>query len=302
MNRRQFLKSSSAATLIGLIGTNQLHGADSTTASFQFETIRNGVGTFKMTGGTMGWMINKEGFVVIDTQFTDNAKKFLQQARLKTDLGIDVLFNTHHHHDHTGGNTVIAPFAKQTVAHENCVIWQKKSSKNPESEICATTLFKNHLSMEVPGDVISATYYGNAHTSGDIVIHFQEADVAHVGDLVFHHHPPYIDQKAGASIAHWIEVLEQLNSQYSDHTKFIFGHGTDPHGVTGNRKDLLQMRDFLTAVLEHAQKSLSKNKSKAVLMQSMKIPGFEEYYLDSWTSAIPNALSVAYDELNKQSS
>lgn len=298
MNRRHFLKSTSFATLMSMFSPLLLRGADN--APYEFTSLRGGVGFFKMSGGTMGWMIDPDCFAVIDTQFPENATQFMDLAKPKAVRDLDILFNTHHHHDHTDGNSVIAPLAKKTVAHRNCVIWQKKASDHPESEVCATTLVDSSLSIEVPGEIITSTYYGNAHTSGDIVIHFENADVVHVGDLVFNHFPLYIDQKAGASIAGWIQILETLHAQYDGNTKFIFGHGLDPWGVTGNRSDLLEMRDFLSELLGFAGKSIANGDSKEVLMQTMKVPGFEEYYLDSWANAIPDALGVAYDELNIQ--
>jgi cyclase len=297
MNRRYFLKTTSFTALMTMFSPYMLRGADSAPA-FDFSPIRRGVGYFKMSGGTMGWMIDPECFAVVDTQFPENATKFMELTKPKAMRALDILFNTHHHHDHTGGNPVIAPLAKKTVAHRNCVTWQKKASQDPEAEVYATTLIDTSLSIEVPGEIITSTYYGNAHTSGDIVIHFENADVVHVGDIVFNRCPPYIDQKAGASVAAWIEVLETLHSQYSGNTKFIFGHGLDPWGVTGNRSDLLSMRDFLSELLNVAGKSIANGESKETLMQTMKVPGFEEYYLDSWANAIPDALAVAYDELN----
>lgn len=266
-------------------------------APYKFELIRKGVGYFHKTGGTIGWMIDPECFAVVDTQFPDNARQFIGLAQAKAVRKLDLLFNTHHHYDHTDGNGVIAPLAGKTVAHRNCVLWQVKASEKPEKEVCATTVFDTDMTFELPSETITAKYYGTAHTSGDIVIHFVNADVVHVGDLVFNRCPLFIDRTAGASIAHWIEVLETLHSEYSDDTQFIFGHGGEKHGVTGGRVDLLVMRDFLTGLLDFAGKSISKGESKEELMKNPKLPGFEEYYLDSWKVAIPNALGVAYDEL-----
>ena len=269
-------------------------------APYEFNLIRNGVGYFKKTGGTIGWMIDPECFAVVDTQFRANATQFIQLAEAKAVRKLDLLFNTHHHGDHTNGNPVIAPLANKTVAHRNCVLWQVKASDTPEEEVCATTVFDTKMTFELPSETITAKYYGNAHTSGDIVIHFQNADVVHVGDLVFHHCPLFIDQKAGADIAHWIEVLEQLHSEYDDNTQFIFGHGNDQYGgVTGGRGGLLTMRDFLSGILDFAGKSIAKGESKEELMKNLRVPGFEEYYLDSWKVAIPNALGTAYDELQR---
>ena len=71
-------------------------------------------------------------------------------------------------------------------------------------------------------------YYGPAHTSGDAVVTFEKANVAHVGDLVFNRRHPYIDRPAGASIANWIKVLEGTVADHDGGTIYIFGHAAPP--------------------------------------------------------------------------
>jgi len=55
----------------------------------------------------------------VDTQFPDTAADFLTGIKKHSERKIDLLINTHHHRDHTGGNPVLKPESALTVAHKN---------------------------------------------------------------------------------------------------------------------------------------------------------------------------------------
>src|SRR4029450_11372183 len=85
----------------------------------KFEDVRRNIGVFTMRGGTIGWMVNKDAVLVVDTQFPDTAKACVDGLKQKTEnRGIDVVLNTHHHADHTGGNAVFRAEAKRLIAHK----------------------------------------------------------------------------------------------------------------------------------------------------------------------------------------
>ena len=50
----------------------------------------------------------------------------MSEIREKTERKIDILFNTHHHGDHTSGNYYLKDYADKIVAQENCPALQKK--------------------------------------------------------------------------------------------------------------------------------------------------------------------------------
>src|SRR6476661_9824032 len=113
MNRRQFLVSSSAglagASLVGLPAWAQQPAAPPTTA---FNDVRRGVGCFTGQGGTIGYVINGDGAIAVDSQFPATAGPCVEGLKQKSPKGIDLLINTHHHGDHTGGNSVFKPVVR----------------------------------------------------------------------------------------------------------------------------------------------------------------------------------------------
>lgn len=128
MNRRQFLHRSGAAVSLGLLARGALLAqnppAGPVSASpapppTAFKELRRQVGYFTGRGGTIGWLASPDALAAVDTQFPDTATVFLRDLPGRSGRRLDVVINTHHHPDHTGGNAVMHPATKAIVAHVN---------------------------------------------------------------------------------------------------------------------------------------------------------------------------------------
>ncbi|MDX1503608.1 MAG: MBL fold metallo-hydrolase, partial [Thermoanaerobaculia bacterium] len=75
------------------------------------------------------------------------------------------------------------------------------------------------------GEEIRAVHMPAAHTDGDSVIRFVDADVIHAGDLVFYGLYPFIDGASGGSVDGVIAALRQILEMAGEGTRIIPGHG-----------------------------------------------------------------------------
>lgn len=295
MDRRQFLVCSSLLTAGSAIPFKSIW---SKTAG-NFTPLRRNVGYFTERGGTIGWLASDDGMVIVDSQFPETAKNCLNGLRNRSDHSLDLLINTHHHGDHTSGNLVFKDVAEKMVAHEKVPDLMKKSAEESEedsSPAYPTTTFAESWQLEVGDETVHARYFGPAHTSGDAVIYFEKANIVHTGDLVFNRMNPYTDRPAGASIQHWIQVLESIEEEYPADAQYVFGHGKPDFGVTGGRQDVTVMRNYLMALIEHVKSGLEQNKSKEEIINIKVLDGFEEFlYADFWT--LSQNLAVVHAEL-----
>jgi cyclase len=154
------------------------------------------------------------------------------------------------------------------------------------------TTFGDIWRQKIGNERIRAYYFGAAHTNGDAIIHFENANIAHMGDLLFNQLAPYIDRSAGANIKSWIQVLQKTRSAFDNNTIFIFGHAADPEKVTGNKEDLLAFEDYLQKLLAFVDSEIKAGKTKDEIIKVKEIPGV------SWkNSGAERSLSAAYDEL-----
>jgi glyoxylase-like metal-dependent hydrolase (beta-lactamase superfamily II) len=312
-NRRRFLTTSSLALAAATVDLSRLfaqaasaaQGGEAAPAAppTSFNPLRRTVGYFTGQGGTIGYHISKDGVVVIDAQMPATAKICLDGIKERNGgRTIDVLVNTHHHGDHTGGNPVFRASVKKILAHANVPKLQREAAQRqaaarpdaPAPEIVvADATFGTAWEEDVGSDRFALRYYGPAHTSGDAVVTFVKANVVHMGDLVFNRVHPYIDRPAGASIANWIKVLESTVADHENDTRYIFGHGSQKFGVIGARADLLYMRDYLTALLEFVRGEIKAGRPKdAIVKITDPLKGFPDH-----GPLIERVLTPAYEEL-----
>lgn len=313
LNRRGFLTTSSLALVSAAADLSKLFAQGASAAQggqaappvpqTSFNPLRRTVGYFTGQGGTIGYHISKDGVVVVDAQMPATAKICLDGVKERSGgRMIDILVNTHHHGDHTGGNPVFRDSVKKILAHANVPKLQQEAAARqaaarpdaPAPEIVvANATFGTAWEEDVGSDRMALRYYGPAHTSGDAVVTFVKADVVHMGDLVFNRMHPFIDRPAGASIASWITVLERTVADHENGTAYIFGHGSPKFGVTGARADLLYMRDYLTALLEFVRGEIKAGKPKDVIVKITEpLKGFPDH-----GPLIERVLTPAYDEL-----
>ena len=299
-NRREFVTLSSLG-LLGAYASPSLfaqRGGPAAPAVPTFEDVRRNVGVFTARGGTMGYLVTADAVIVVDSQFADTAPMFLEGMRSRTTRRFDLLINSHHHPDHTGGNKVLQPSVAKIVAHANVPGLQKKQAAQQKSEAnqaYADTTFDRDWKASVGTETVAARHYGPAHTGGDIVITFQNANVAHMGDLMSYQRNPRADRPAGASMANWVRVLENTVKDHANDTIYVFGHSKVGERVTGSSKDLLELRDYITAMLDFTRKAIASGRSKQEILKTAAIPGFERY------EGTPTALDATYEELTAKS-
>ncbi len=299
LNRRDFTRLSLLAATAAALPPS-LRAAPE--GAGRFSEIRRGVGTFVLRGGTIGWLVVPGGCVVVDAQMPDTAPRCVEGLSERTQPPFDALVNTHHHRDHTGGNGVFRPLVQHIVAHENVPRLQRAAAgkgNGRDTETFADVTFSTDWGLDLGRERVRARYRGPAHTGGDATIHFVEAGVVHMGDLVFNRWYPFIDLPGGASIRGWVAVLEEVHRAFDDSTVFVFGHGDPRFGITGNRKDLLVQRDFLAALLEHVEQGLARGASREEITSLERFEAFPDHTSPGGKLTLPACLDAAWEELTR---
>jgi cyclase len=312
IDRRQFIALSSGALAVSPItrvfGADQAQAASSPPAQApaappavpKFEDVRRNVGVFTMRGGTIGWLVNKDAVLVVDTQYPDTAKTCLDGIKVKTSgRGLDLVINTHHHADHTGGNAVFRAEAKKLVAQAGVPALQKQvaaATANAPAPVVADATFEKTWSEKFGDETVTAVFNGPGHTGADAIVHFERAHVVHMGDLLFVERHPRVDRAAGASIQNWMKILEKVQKEMPADTIFIAGHSKEGLPVTADGKALLRFRDYFDAVLALTRKGIAQGQTKEALVATTALPGFEGYQ-GGGVLSLAGVLGVAYDEL-----
>jgi cyclase len=311
LTRRNFLATSALGAVAGAIGNSPLLRAwqqpppapqqPAPPITPVFTPIRNDVGFFTGRGGTIGYLINATGVAVVDSQYRDTAKLLLDGLNERSkNRPVDRLINTHHHADHTDGNIVFKGIAKKVVAHQRAAEHMHAPPGRPApttEQLYPDATFTDTWREQVGSEWVRAKFYGPAHTSGDVVVTFERANVAHMGDLMFKGRHPIIDRAADASIKSWITVLEKASADHSNDTIFIFGHIGNNQPVTGPRADVVRLRDYFTALLQFVGAQMKSGKTKdEILAIREPLKGFDDFGPFQMQDARA-PLTVAYEEI-----
>lgn len=297
MHRRSFLKQGSLVAGTSLLFQKQLVASFFQQPAWKINMLRNNVGVFTERGGTIAFLLDNKGIVVIDAQFPDQSQHLITELKNRSDKPFKLLINTHHHRDHTEGNISFKGLVEHVVGHENCLANMKtvaEKAKTTDKQLFPDITFADKWKKKAGKEKIRAYYFGAAHTNGDAIIHFEHANIAHAGDLMFNRRHPVIDRSAGASIRNWTTVLDKTVSTFDDDTIFVFGHALDPEKITGNKEDLKAFNNYLQKLLGFAETEFKAGKSKEEFIKNTAIPGETEWKGDG----IGRALTAAYEEVS----
>lgn len=297
MQRRKFLQQSALAVALMSFYKTNAFGFNASQQLYEFKALRNNVGFFTEQGGTIAWLNSTDGYAVVDAQFPNTAVHVIDALKQLGDKPFKLLLNTHHHGDHTAGNIAFKDLVADVVAHENAQFNQKKGAEK------ANTLDKQllpNLTFGAAGwrrslgnEKISAHHFGAAHTNGDAIYHFENANIAHLGDLVFNKRYPFIDTANGANISNWIKVLDAALKKFDTDTLFIFGHARIATQITGGKAEIIAFRDYLTALLQQVERAIKAGESKEDILKLTAIDGAPDWQGDG----IGRSLNAAYLEL-----
>jgi len=298
MKRREFIYNSAGYLALSLLTGKQLLAQPGIKETpYTLKEIRNGVGIFTERGGTIAYLITGEGIVLVDSQLPEQSQHLIAELKKLSDRPFKYLINTHHHGDHTNGNIAYKGLVEHVVAHSNSLENQKVvaiRNKNEDKQLFPDTTFSDSWNVNIGPERIRAYYFGEAHTNGDSIIHFENANVVHLGDLLFNKRYPFIDRSAGASIKHWIVVLDQVQRTFDKESIFVFGHAFDPKAVTGTTGDVSSFKTYLEKLLNFVSSEIKTGKGKDEILKATAISGVTDM------NGEPNHnLQMAYEELTE---
>lgn len=298
MKRRSFLRNTGLVGMFALLHSKSMAALFSDPA-YNIKMLTDDIGVFTEKGGTILFMLGKEGPVVIDAQFPDSAQHLIDEIKKKTGQSFRLLINTHHHGDHTAGNIAFKGIVTHVLAHENSKINQQHAAEknnNEDKQLYPDQTYTNIWSEKIGKEEVTLHYFGAGHTNGDSVVQLKHANIIHMGDLVFNRKHPYVDRNAGASISSWIKVLEKTTDTFSKKTTYVCGHAGTNYDIVIKASDLTAFRDYLGNVLKFVDGELKAGKTKAEILQATSIPGSPEWVGEG----IDRPLNAAYAELTAE--
>jgi glyoxylase-like metal-dependent hydrolase (beta-lactamase superfamily II) len=237
-------------------------------SAVQIETQRLTPNLFMLigSGGNIALSTGADGSVLVDTQYAPLNAKILAAVRAAGGSDVKYVINTHWHGDHTGGNEPLGRAGALIIAHDNVLTrlsseqfmaaFNQRVPPAPAAARPAVT-FPTRTTFHLNGDVVQIVHVENAHTDGDSIVHFTNANVIHTGDTYMKDIYPFIDVGSRGSIDGFIAAADAVLSRSDASTKIIPGHG-----ALASRADLQRFHDMLVTVRGRIQALIERGMSE----------------------------------------
>lgn len=255
--------------------------------SFKSQAVTDQITMLQGRGGNVAVLAGDQGLLMVDDDYKDMSPA-LQKA-LQAFGGEDKLtyiVNTHWHGDHTQGNHHFGHHA-QIIAHDNVrarlltsqevKLFNMVTEPYPEHALPSIT-YKERMKLHMNGEEVSLIHLPGGHTDGDTIIHFQKANVVHMGDNFFNGFFPFVDVQNGGNVLKMAENIGQVIDMIDENTKIIPGHGP-----LSNKTELIEFK----AMLEGTSAEVQALKAKGMNLGAIQAAGLS----DKWTEWTDGFLS-----------
>ena len=233
-------------------------------------------------GGNIGVSVGADGVFLIDDQFAPLTKKITAAIDRISDQPVGFLLNTHWHPDHTGGNVNMGKTGTVIVAHDN--VRKRLAVDNfiemfgmeapaMDSTGLPVITFDNTLTFHLNGNEILISHIKNAHTDGDSIVHFIDANVIHTGDIYFAGMYPFIDTQSGGSTEGTIKALDRILVLSDNKTVIMPGHGP-----VSDRESLAAYTDMLKDISNRIRKLIDEQATLEEVLATEPTKDFDAQY------------------------
>jgi cyclase len=176
------------------------------------------------------------------------------------------VINTHYHLESTGGNDAMAQAGAMIVAHRNTKLWMtqeiirdweggKVYPPRAKTALPTETIGGNSEERLITGERIEYGLLPQAHTDGDIFVHFRNANVLVVGDVVQPGRLPTLDWFCGGWIGGMHNAQKTLLDRADEQTKIIPGNGPvmSKSDLQASYETIGRIRDKLVGLVKKGQ-------------------------------------------------
>jgi len=231
-------------------------------------------------------MHGDDGALMIDGGLAANADALL--AAVHAASGNDrvaLLINTHWHPEQTGANVAVGRAGGRIFAQENTRLYLSHT-------VYSSALFDGRLeplpevgqptqttrgdgTMDFGGTRIDFGYLPQAHTDGDLYLHFPEQNVLVAGGVVSGERWPLLDYKNGAWYGGRVRALEWLAELVEPDTRVV---PADGRLMTG--RDIVRQRDIYDELFETLIDFMNRGYGAEDAVRDNPLAAYESEYGD----------------------
>jgi cyclase len=243
-------------------------------AKLELQTVKVADGLYVLMGGpaqgNIAVSVGSDGVFLVDTMYGQMHQKIVDAVKALTPQPIRYVVNTHLHGDHTAGNAAMAKLGAVIISHEN-MRRRMADTQNAPGTLPVLT-YSDSLTLHFNGEEIQIYHPAPAHTDGDSIIYFRNANVVHVGDIPASLRYPNIGVNDGGTVDGMMAAARQLMKVVKPDTRIIPGH----LGPVVGFKEIEQQLTMFTAVRDRIAAAIKAGKSETEVIASKPTKDFDE--------------------------
>jgi len=263
--------------------------------------LGHGVHMLESFGGNIGVLAGEQGVLLVDAEWPElNGKVRAAVARISA-KPVRYVIDTHWHWDHVGGNALFARRGALIISsqqtHDYIVAAQRANRDNtgqyaadPDA-VPAFVVDSGTQRLYLAGQTLEIVHAPAAHTDGDLIVRFVDADILQTGDTFFHGFYPDIDFEHGGSIDGMIAFYDTLYRLCGPHTRVIPGHG-----AVANREDIRQYQTMLREVRNRVAAAIGRGMSEQALIAAHPLDDLDKVWGGNLVKQ-PYLLAIVYEDL-----
>jgi len=264
----------------------------------QTEKLSDTLTRFTLSTAGNGFTVNliasigRDGILLVDTGWTQTAEEVKAKIEELSDDIIKLIIITHPHLDHIGGRHLLGRNATLiSHTHTRDDLAGKYYALNPlPGQELPTILIDNELSLHFNGEEIRIIP-APGHTSSDLIVHFIDSGVVHMGDLLFSVSFPVLFPAWGGNANHFLATLKRLTEELPADIKLIAGHGRDC-----SLEDLKTYHQMAADTIGLIRQSMAEERSVEEMVEEDILKDWEN--LNSDTISSKDWITQVYESLS----
>jgi glyoxylase-like metal-dependent hydrolase (beta-lactamase superfamily II) len=151
-----------------------------------------------------------------------------------------------------------------------------------------TVAYDGELIFHLGGEDIHLYHPSRAHTDGDSLVHFKNANVAMWGDAFANNWVPVIDS-SGSSLD-WLQFIDRGIAAVGENATMVPGHG-----AIGKAADVRRLRLYFTNLQTAVRSAIAAGKTREQAMDEVTVPAYAGY--PGGAARIRMNVAAVYNEL-----
>ncbi len=284
-NRRRFVTTALGAAAASVVGRRPRGAwAQSSAAPFREVPLRDGAALITGAGSNVVVLRTAGAAAVVDSGPPERAAELAKLVR--GDLGllaVELMFNTHWHPVHTGGNEALRSGDTDIVAHEITRLWMSTEhyvdweDKTYAPRVAAALPTRTFYSsdpqpkvIEIGDEELEYGHLPEAHTDGDIYVWLKQRNVLVAGGAVTFGEYPVIDYATGGWIGGLVDATKKLLALTNADTLIV-----PANGPAQPRSHLTAQLEMLTVVRERIENLMRNGRSIAEMLDAQVTKEFD---------------------------